>query len=449
MPAVEKVDPLAEGICDRISVIQRRLMLRHKRSLDHHGISWRDWQVLTNLMLGGETPRSPGDLASTLMVTTGAMTNVLDRLEEAGLTRRVRNPADRRGVIVEATDDGVALWYAAVNKSGAGGRGRIGADCAEQRRLNSLLRKLLAGFGDGDNGTRTPLRGPLGAVSPASRRSRSRRPSAHPRRMSFHIHFARGAKSSRKSRGREWAHVANVRVGNRKERDNFRAVSHPNVRNRRFTLYGGRSRELARGRVPHLAALESISTEGSFSAAAAKTGYSQSAISGQIATLERVIGVRLVTRIRGARKVTLTREGERLVEHARAINARLSAARADIEQLDETGANGVRIGTFQSVSQTLLPDIVRGLTADGTPLTLREGMEVEHQVEMLRSGELDVAFVLLPIDDESVETMELLRDPWVLVNGRTTRSSGSSGLRRPTTSRTCRSSRSSSFGRRS
>ena len=36
MPAVEKVDPLAEGICDRISAVQRRLMLRHKRSLDHH-----------------------------------------------------------------------------------------------------------------------------------------------------------------------------------------------------------------------------------------------------------------------------------------------------------------------------------------------------------------------------------------------------------------------------
>ena len=152
MPAVEKVDPLAEGICDRISVIQRRLMLRSKRSLDHHGITWRDWQVLTNLMLGGDTPRSPGDLASTLMVTTGAMTNVLDRLEEAGLTRRVRNPADRRGVIVEATADGVALWYAAVNELGEQEAGVVSVLTApEQRRLNSLLRKLLAGFGDGDN----------------------------------------------------------------------------------------------------------------------------------------------------------------------------------------------------------------------------------------------------------------------------------------------------------
>ncbi len=152
MPAVEKVDPLAEGICDRISIIQRRIMLRHKRSLDQHDITWRDWQVLTNLMLGGDTPRSPSELASTLMVTTGAMTNVLDRLEEAGLTRRLRNPTDRRSVIVEATDAGVALWYAAVNELGAEEANVVAVLTAnEQRQLNPLLRKRLAGFSDSDN----------------------------------------------------------------------------------------------------------------------------------------------------------------------------------------------------------------------------------------------------------------------------------------------------------
>jgi DNA-binding MarR family transcriptional regulator len=152
MPAVEQVEPLAEGICDRISIIQRRLMLRHKRSLSRHDITWRDWQVLTNLMLGGDTPRSPSELASTLMVTTGAMTNVLDRLEEAGLTRRLRNPADRRSVIVEATDAGVSLWYAAVNELGAQEAAVVSVlTASEQRQLNGLLRKLLAGFGDGDN----------------------------------------------------------------------------------------------------------------------------------------------------------------------------------------------------------------------------------------------------------------------------------------------------------
>jgi DNA-binding MarR family transcriptional regulator len=147
MPAVEKVEPLAEGICDRISVISRRLMLQSKESLDEFGISWREWQVLTNLMLGGETPRSPGDLASTLMVTTGAMTNVLDRLAEADLIRRVRNPADRRSVIVEATEAGNKLWYAAVNGLGAQEASVVAVlTVPEQRQLNSLLHKLLAGL---------------------------------------------------------------------------------------------------------------------------------------------------------------------------------------------------------------------------------------------------------------------------------------------------------------
>jgi DNA-binding MarR family transcriptional regulator len=76
---------------------------------------------------------------------------VVDRLEEAGLIRRVRNPADRRSVILEATDDGVALWYAAVNELGEQEGTVVSAlTTAEQRQLNSLLRKLLAGFGDGD-----------------------------------------------------------------------------------------------------------------------------------------------------------------------------------------------------------------------------------------------------------------------------------------------------------
>lgn len=149
MPGVDAVDPLAEGIADRISVIARRFMLQNKEKLDVHGVTWREWQVLTNLMLAGDTPRSPSDLASTLMVTTGAMTNVLDRLEQAALMRRVRNPADRRSVIVEPTAKGRKLWAASVNDLGAGEAAVVQAlSTREQQQLNRLLRKLLAAFGD-------------------------------------------------------------------------------------------------------------------------------------------------------------------------------------------------------------------------------------------------------------------------------------------------------------
>ena len=152
MPAVERVDPLAEGISDRIAVINRRLMLQSKETLSNHGITWREWQVLTNLLLAGESPRSPSDLATTLMVTSGAMTNVLDRLEEAGLVRRVRNPGDRRSVIVEATEAGAATWHDAVNELGEDEATVVSAlTRREQEQLNRLLRKLLAGFGASDD----------------------------------------------------------------------------------------------------------------------------------------------------------------------------------------------------------------------------------------------------------------------------------------------------------
>jgi len=166
----------------------------------------------------------------------------------------------------------------------------------------------------------------------------------------------------------------------------------------------------------HLAALEAIAAEGSFSAAALRLGYSQSAVSGQIATLERLVGARLVARIRGSRSVTLTREGERLVEHARAINARLNAAREDVAAA-AAAPDTIRIGTFQSVSQTILPQVVHELTSSKPPVaaSLREDPSVDRLVTMLESGELDVAFVALPVPSEEIETIEVLRDPWLLV----------------------------------
>jgi DNA-binding MarR family transcriptional regulator len=151
IPAVEHVDPVVEGITDRISVISRRFMLRNKEKLDEHGITWREWQVLTHLMLAGDTPCSPGDLAGSMMVGTGAMTNVLDRMEKRKLVRRVRNPKDRRSVIVETTAGGRRLWEAAVNELGTGEAAVVGTlTRKEQSQLNELLRKLLGAFGSDD-----------------------------------------------------------------------------------------------------------------------------------------------------------------------------------------------------------------------------------------------------------------------------------------------------------
>jgi molybdate transport repressor ModE-like protein len=91
----------------------------------------------------------------------------------------------------------------------------------------------------------------------------------------------------------------------------------------------------------HLAALEAIAHEGSFNRAARQLGYTQSAISPQIAALERTIGQRLVNRPGGSSPVGLTPAGELLLHHAETIAARLAAAAADLSAL-ERGDLGLR-----------------------------------------------------------------------------------------------------------
>jgi DNA-binding transcriptional LysR family regulator len=82
-----------------------------------------------------------------------------------------------------------------------------------------------------------------------------------------------------------------------------------------------------------LVALQAVAAERSFSHAAHKLGYTQSAVSGQILALERAVGARLLDRVRGARSVELTSEGRILVQHASVITARLDAAQREIDAL--------------------------------------------------------------------------------------------------------------------
>src|SRR5215210_1541087 len=83
----------------------------------------------------------------------------------------------------------------------------------------------------------------------------------------------------------------------------------------------------------HLLALEAVAREGSFGKAATSLGYTQSAVSQQIAMLERIVGQRLIERPGGPRPVSLTEAGELLLRHAQAIVSRLEAAQADFAAL--------------------------------------------------------------------------------------------------------------------
>ena len=89
--------------------------------------------------------------------------------------------------------------------------------------------------------------------------------------------------------------------------------------------------------VRHLSALLAVAEERSFRRAARRLGYTQSAISGQIASLERIVGERLVERGRGTARVALTPAGDVLVRHAVLVTAQLTEARAELKAVRDAG----------------------------------------------------------------------------------------------------------------
>ncbi|MGH3055700.1 MAG: LysR family transcriptional regulator, partial [Gaiellaceae bacterium] len=167
----------------------------------------------------------------------------------------------------------------------------------------------------------------------------------------------------------------------------------------------------------HFAALEAIARTRSFGRAARELGYTQSAVSQQIAQLERIVGQRLFHRPGGPRQVEPTEAGLLLLGHADAIVARLDAARADMAALAEGSAGTLRVGIYQSVGARLLPALVRRFR-EQWPLVgvrVREESSAEDLLRLLEHGELDLTFADLPLPDGPFEWAELLHDPYVLL----------------------------------
>ena len=167
----------------------------------------------------------------------------------------------------------------------------------------------------------------------------------------------------------------------------------------------------------HLAALEAVSREGSFGRAATALGYTQSAVSQQIATLERIVGEKLIERPGGPKPVSLTEAGRLLLRHAEAIVARMAAAQADLTALHDGEAGTLRVGIYQSIGQRILPELMRRYAA-AWPLvevTLTESASDEELLQLVERGELDLTFADLPLIEGPFEFVELLRDPWLLV----------------------------------
>jgi DNA-binding transcriptional LysR family regulator len=168
--------------------------------------------------------------------------------------------------------------------------------------------------------------------------------------------------------------------------------------------------------VRHLAALQALAEETSFRGAARRLGYSQPAVSQQLAALERIVGKKLVNRPRVSQPLTLTDAGQRVLTCARAIQASLAVAEADLVAAADGGP--LRIGAYQTIAAHLLPHVFREL-AHKTPsvrLLLTETPEDEKLARLLDQGELDLAFVDLPLRlPRDYATESLASDEYVLV----------------------------------
>jgi DNA-binding transcriptional LysR family regulator len=150
-----------------------------------------------------------------------------------------------------------------------------------------------------------------------------------------------------------------------------------------------------------LRVLREVAQTGSFSAAALSLGYTQSAVSRQVATLEVAAGQRLFDR--GRSGVTLTPAGRRLLRTAVSVIDELDTARRELSG-EETSSRPVRLGAFPTGAAGLVPVALASLPP-GVNVTLREAT-TPSLVRALRAGTLDLALIarsppFRPPDSES------------------------------------------------
>jgi molybdate transport repressor ModE-like protein len=167
----------------------------------------------------------------------------------------------------------------------------------------------------------------------------------------------------------------------------------------------------------HLVALETVAETGTLASAARRLGYSQPAISQQLATLERLVGTRLIERRAGGRGVTVTEAGRRVLRHGGAILAQARAADAELRALDAGATGTLRVGTIQSIGARIVPELLRRYDEqmpDGDVQLVEDGWD-QRLLDRVETAELELSFGFLPVRDGPFEAVELLRDPYVLL----------------------------------
>lgn len=172
----------------RIWRISEHLRRRYELWLQPHGLNWETFDVIVSLRRRGAPYRMrPTELSEACLLTSGAMTNRLDRVERAGLIVRRPAPDDRRSVLVELTPKGIALADQVIQPHFAAARQLLEClDDRQQQTLAHLLHDVLttlepvddeAASDDGMAKTSTAAPGKGRATAkPGAREKRARRP---------------------------------------------------------------------------------------------------------------------------------------------------------------------------------------------------------------------------------------------------------------------------------
>jgi DNA-binding MarR family transcriptional regulator len=144
------LDPAPMGVLGRLSRASQLLDRELRMFFADHGLHPGEFDILATLRRAGAPYRlSAGALTDAAMVTSGAITNRIDRLVAKGYVGRETDPQNRRSVLITLTDEGRALVDAVVGAHLENERRLLAPLTAgQQDQLATLLRRLLVGLGD-------------------------------------------------------------------------------------------------------------------------------------------------------------------------------------------------------------------------------------------------------------------------------------------------------------
>jgi DNA-binding transcriptional LysR family regulator len=153
---------------------------------------------------------------------------------------------------------------------------------------------------------------------------------------------------------------------------------------------------------------------GSFTKAAQEMGLSQPALSRQVMSLEKKLGIRLFDRV--GRSIRLTGMGEELVARVSPLLEELSSVTVNLAACSHTASGRVRLGASESVAVHALPAILRSFLNAHRRVTLRLVCQTSERLpEMVAGGEIDIAVTAIDFDVQSMSVLPLWVEEFVLV----------------------------------